>query len=255
MPSQRYRCDLTWLTSSWTCIFGNGCAGIHADRPDDGCCTMGAHFTDKDDVRRVKAAVADLDEDEWQYHSVGPRSGWTEKEDGQLKTRVVDGACIFLNRPGFPAGAGCALHQHAVFHGKEPHTLKPDVCWQLPIRRTYRTVELPDDTSYLEISITEYDRRGWGPGGHDLDWYCSGNPAAHVGREPVYRSNAGELRELMGKAAYDELVVRCEAHLSTVKAVARPRRAPAAAAAGAPGDARRPGGGTGARRRADRMRP
>ena len=53
-------------------------------------------------------------------------------------------------------------------------------------------------TSYLEISITEYDRRGWGPGGHDLDWYCSGNPEAHVGREPVYRSNAGELRELMG---------------------------------------------------------
>jgi hypothetical protein len=216
---QRYRCDLTWLTSSWTCIFGNGCAGIHADRPDDGCCTMGAHFTDADDVRRVKAAVADLGEDEWQYSSAGARGGWTEKEDGQLKTRVVDGACIFLNRPGFPAGAGCALHQHAVYHGKEPHTLKPDVCWQLPLRRTYRTVELPDETSYLEISITEYDRRGWGPGGHDLDWYCSGNPEAHVGREPVYRSNAGELRELMGKAAYDELVVRCEAHLSTVKAV------------------------------------
>jgi hypothetical protein len=215
---QRYRCDLTWLTSSWTCIFGNGCQGIDADRPDDGCCTMGAHFTDKDDVRRVRAAVAELGEDEWQYHSVGAGGRWTEKEDGQLKTRVVDGACIFLNRPGFPAGAGCSLHQHAVLHGKEPHTLKPDVCWQLPIRRTYRTVELPDETSYLEISITEYDRRGWGPGGHDLDWYCSGNPEAHVGREPVYRSNAGELRELMGPGAYDELVVRCEAHLSTVKA-------------------------------------
>ena len=25
----------------------------------------------------------------------------------QRKTRVVDGACIFLNRPGFPGGAGC----------------------------------------------------------------------------------------------------------------------------------------------------
>ena len=23
------RCDLTWLTSSWTCIFGTGCAGIY----------------------------------------------------------------------------------------------------------------------------------------------------------------------------------------------------------------------------------
>lgn len=140
---QRYRCDLTWLTSSWTCIFGNGCQGIYADRPDDGCCTLGAHFTDDDDLARVEAVARELGEDEWQHRPRSTRtSAWTEREDGDLKTRVVDGACIFLNRPGFPAGAGCALHQHAVLHGKAPHTVKPDVCWQLPIRRTYRTVEL-----------------------------------------------------------------------------------------------------------------
>ena len=52
-PGQRFRLDLTWLTSSWTCIFGSGCQGIYADRPDDGCCTLGAHFTDDDDVERV----------------------------------------------------------------------------------------------------------------------------------------------------------------------------------------------------------
>ena len=142
-----------------------------------------------------------------------------EKEDGARKTRVVDGACIFLNRPGFPAGAGCALHQHALLTGAQPHTAKPDVCWQLPIRRSYRTVELPDDTSYLEVTITEYDRRGWGPGGHDLDWYCSGNPEAHVGREPVYRSLAPELIELMGRAGYEELAIRAEAHVAQVRAV------------------------------------
>ena len=50
----------------------------------------------------------------------------------------------------------------------------------------------------------------------------------------------------MGDAAYDELVMRCEAHLRTVKAVARARRAQAAAAAGAPGDARRQEAATGA---------
>ena len=67
---------------------------------------------------------------------------------------------------------------------------KPDVCWQLPIRRTFRDVERTDGTTYTEVSIGEYDRRGWGPGGHDLDWYCSGNTEAHVGAEPVYLSNA-----------------------------------------------------------------
>ena len=90
--NQRFRCDLTWLTSSWSCIFGSGCAGLYEDRPDDGCCTLGAHFTDKDDVSRVKAAVAELGEDEWQFHSAGQGGRWKLKEEGQLKTRVVDGA-------------------------------------------------------------------------------------------------------------------------------------------------------------------
>jgi hypothetical protein len=255
---QRFRCDLTWLTSSWTCVFGVGCRGIYADRPDDGCCTLGAHFTDADDVERVRTAANGLGEDEWQ-HRPGPKgfdaegrlktSSWTEKEDGVRKTRVVDGACIFLNRPGFPAGAGCALHQHAILTGVPPHTVKPDVCWQLPIRRTYRTVEQPDGTSYLETTITEYDRRAWGAGGHDLDWYCSGNSEAHVGREPVFRSNAAELVELMGEEAYAALVVRCEAHLAAVKGAqtVRSRKMlpllvhPATLAAGGPGRPRTAG--------------
>ena len=249
---QRFRCDLTWLTSSWTCIFGSGCQGIYADRPDDGCCTLGAHFTDKDDVERVRAVANQLGEDEWEHHP-GPdafddagnlkNKAWTEKEDGVRKTKVVDGACIFLNRTGFPAGAGCALHQHAILTGQQPHTVKPDVCWQLPIRRSYRTVEVPDGSSYLETTITEYDRRGWGAGGHDLDWYCSGNSEAHVSREPVFRSNAGELIELMGEQAYAALVVRCEAHLAAVKGAqtVRSRKMlpllvhPATLAAGGPG--------------------
>ena len=35
--------------------------------------------------------------------------------------------------------------------------------------------------------------------------------------EPVYRSNRAELTALMGEAAYAALVLRCEAHLDTVK--------------------------------------
>ena len=225
--AQRFRCDLTWLTSNWPCIFGVGCQGIYAGGPDDGCCTLGAHFSDADDLKRVAGWVDPLTDDQWQFRRAAlnkrrrlSKSGWVETDDeGEEKTKVHDGACIFLNRPGFAGGAGCALHQQAVRTGRAPHTAKPDVCWQLPIRRTYRTVDLPDQTSYLEVSIGEYDRRGWGPGGHDLDWYCSGNPAAHVGREPVYRSLKAELVELMGEEAYDVLVLRCEAHLLNVKLV------------------------------------
>ncbi len=229
---QRFRCDLTWLTSSWTCVFGAGCRGIYSDRPDDGCCTLGAHFSDSKDLKRVKKVVRELTPQEWQLHpGTTATSAWSEPEEldpddppgspRATKTQVVDGGCIFLNRPGFAAGPGCVLHQHAVRAGVPPHTTKPDVCWQLPTRRGYRTVERTDGTSYLEISIGEYDRRGWGAGGHDLDWYCSANTEAHVGREPVYRSLRDELTELMGPAAYAELVIRGEAHLHLVRSAQR----------------------------------
>ncbi len=135
-------------------------------------------------------------------------------------TRVVDGACIFLNRPGFSGGAGCALHALADRTGLHPLETKPDVCWQLPIRRTFRNVERHDGTEYTEVTIGEYDRRGWGPGGHDLDWYCSGNTEAHVGVEPLYITSAPELVALMGQAAYDELALHCESHLLSRSALA-----------------------------------
>ncbi|MGI8433869.1 MAG: hypothetical protein ACR2LE_03935 [Nocardioidaceae bacterium] len=209
--TQRFRCDVTWLTSRWGCIFGAGCRGIYADRPLDGCCTLGAHFSDKADERRVRSVVKLLGPQDWQLYPEGSRrSAWLETDaDGERKTAVMDGACVFLNRPGFPGGEGCALHAWALNNGRHPLETKPDVCWQLPLRRLFRRVERSDQTSYTEVTITEYDRRGWGEGGHDLDWYCSGNPEAHQGARPVYVSSAAELVELMGQPAYDALVVHC----------------------------------------------
>lgn len=220
---QVFRCDLTWLTSSWTCIFGGGCAGISADRPDYGCCTLGAHFADAEDEERVAGWVDKLEPEHWQMHEIGRPDGkrgvkpkrrqWIEIEDGERKTLVHEGVCVFFNRPGFAGGEGCAFHHQAEREGVHFVETKPDVCWQLPIRRLFREVEVTDGTTYTEVTITEYDRRGWGPGGHDLDWYCSGNTDAHVAAEPVYVSNAAELVALMGQPAYDVLVTHCEAHL------------------------------------------
>jgi hypothetical protein len=215
--AQMFRCDLTWLTSRYTCIFGRGCPGIYAERPHDGCCTLGAHFSDKDDEQRVRSFLPELDASIWQLRDVGTRrkNAWVEKdEDGDRKTAVHDGACIFLNRPGFEGGEGCALHVLAMRTGRTHVETKPDVCWQLPLRRLFREVELPDGTEYTEVTITEYDRRGWGPGGHDFDWYCSGNTDAHVAPDPLYVTSGPELVALMGQEGYDVLVQHCEQHLA-----------------------------------------
>ena len=88
--------------------------------------------------------------------------------------------------------------------------MKPEVCWQLPIRRSQDWITRPDGTEILKTTITEYDRRGWGEGGQDLHWYCTADPAAHVGRESVWKSLAAELTELLGKKAYSELAAMCK---------------------------------------------
>ena len=47
-----YRYDLTWLTSHWQCIFGKGCPGTR--HRDQGCCTVGAHWSGASDRERVE---------------------------------------------------------------------------------------------------------------------------------------------------------------------------------------------------------
>ncbi len=233
-----FRVDLTWLTSSWGCVFGSGCRGIYADRPDDGCCTLGAHLTDGADERRVRRAARELTDTQWQYAATGRGRGIVETVPAEpddsddepggpsRKTRVVDGACVFLNRPGFPGGEGCALHLLALESGREPLETKPDVCWQLPIRRTYDTVERPDGTTHQLVTVAEYDRRGWGPGGADLDWYCTGATEAHIATRPVYLSYQAELTALIGAAAYAELTRLCEQRLASVPRGGRPALLP-----------------------------
>lgn len=230
------RADLTWLLSSWTCIFGKGCHGILADRPDDGCCSHGAFLTDRDDERRVRDYARQLTPQDWQYAEQGRRTIFASDElDGKRakRTRRIDDACIFLNRPGFAGGEGCALHALALRIGVHPLRTKPDVCWQLPVRRTQDWVDRPDGTQVLVSTITEFDRRGWGDGGHDLHWWCTSAPEAHVGRERFYVSYGPEITALIGPAAYAELSRLCAAraerglvapHPATVMAQPRPRR-------------------------------
>ena len=208
---QVIRADLTWLTSRWTCIFGRGCEGIDASRPDAGCCVHGAHFSDKDDRKRVAGWVEKLTPELWQRYRTGHRKGWTEKEDGALKTRVVKGACIFHNDADFPGGYGCALHHLAEAEGVSFIETKPEVCWQLPIRRSFESRTIEDGTELQVVVIGEYERAHWGAGGHDFPWYCSSRTEAHVGEVAVYESGREELIALLGESAYEELARICRA--------------------------------------------
>lgn len=219
--SQIYKCDLTWLTSNWTCIYGDGCKGVFADQPDAGCCTEGAMYSDEADEIRVYEAAKRLTPDIWQFHDIARDKKGKLKisevdEDKERKTRTVNGSCIFLNRKGeFPI-FGCALHQLALNEGSHFLDVKPDVCWQLPIRRAFETRTV-GERDYTITVIGEYERLAWGDGGEDFDWYCTSNSEAHVGKQPVYLSNGEELNALLGPKNYAILKEICDQRVAGMK--------------------------------------
>jgi hypothetical protein len=196
--------DVTFLASAWTCIFGHGCQGVLTGPTPElvqGCCSYGAHFTGREDADKVAAVAETLSPEVWQFHAKGRKGVVKKLADGDLGTKLVDGACIFLNRPGFPAGPGCALHIEAEARGVSHVELKPEVCWQLPLRREDETS--PDGR--VTSVVRQWDRRHWGEGGAEFHWWCTEDPAAFTGHEAVYRSMKTELETMAGKKVYKRL--------------------------------------------------
>jgi hypothetical protein len=234
-PEELFKCDLTWLTSYWQCIYGDGCCGIDADKPDAGCCSDGAYYTSKEDEDRVLKAAKKLTRAEWQFYD----QARAKKSGGKLqiteigldkdrKTRKVKDSCIFLNRvgyeaPGYTGSFGCALHHLAVREQVHFVDTKPDICWQLPLRRSWETREM-GDKEITVVVIGEYERLAWGDGGADFDWYCTSNSEAHVGRVPVYQSNKIELTKMMGEAGYLELEKLCDSRMAAILATRKAQK-------------------------------
>jgi hypothetical protein len=149
--------DVTFLESNWTCIFGNGCQGVLTGPTPElvqGCCSYGAHFSDEKDQRRVEKAAKRLTADQWQFKAKGKNGTTRVKKNGEIVTRLVQDACIFLNRPDFHRGPGCALHVMAIDNKESYIPFKPEVCWQLPLRRDD---EVQDD-GHVITRISQWDR-------------------------------------------------------------------------------------------------
>ena len=219
--------DVTFLMSDWTCIFGRGCQGVlTAPAPElaHGCCSYGAHFVDDDDVAAVQKFAKRLSKQQWQFKARAAKGFLKVHKDGTRTTKLVDGACIFLNRPGFGTGAGCALHQAALVVDERPLDWKPDVCWQLPLRLQ----EHVDEYGHVTSTLREWKRRDWGEGGAEFHWWCTDAPDAFVGRRPVYREMADEITELTGAAVYRLLTAELDGRRK--KTLLAPSRCPAVAA-------------------------
>jgi hypothetical protein len=169
-----------------------------------GCCSYGAHFVDAEDRAHVEAMADRMTADQWQFKAIAEKRGGPVKvnRDGEIVSRLVDDACIFLNRPGFPAGPGCSLHQAAVAAGERFMDWKPEVCWQVPLRR----VDDVDPYGHVTSTLREWKRRDWGEGGEDFHWWCTADEGAFDGHQPVYLEMRDEIIEMTSRWAYQQLV-------------------------------------------------
>ena len=178
-PDTLWRFDRGFLGSTWTCIWGRGCQGILSEPSEhlaQGCCSVGAELDGEDEAMNLAALAAAIPPHLFQFGAEAA-SGGIFKGPDRANTRVVEGACIFLNRPGFAGGAGCSLHLAALDSGESPTDWKPSVCWQLPIK-----IDWADRGDGGEIAtVRRWKREDWGDDEEDLAWWCTEAPEAYVG--------------------------------------------------------------------------
>jgi len=192
----QWRFERAFLESNWTCIWGRGCQGIGEVAAPElalGCCSVGAEMGDPEEAMTTSALASLLPVALWEHHDAVDADD-VFSDATRRNTKVVDGACIFLNRPGFAGGAGCALHLAALDAGESPLDWKPSVCWQLPIR-----VDWSPQADGTEVAtVRRWTRADWGAEGATMAWCCTEEASAHIGDVPVIDSLAAELSGVAG---------------------------------------------------------
>lgn len=174
-----WRFERAFLESNWTCTFGRGCKGIlssPAEELGQGCCSLGANFGDgpagESEAMTISALAAMIPRELFQFHDAAAGTGGEDGIFGDAErshTRIVEGACIFLNRPGFEGGDGCALHLAALAYGESPIDWKPSVCWQLPLRVDWAEVDSTRETA----TVRRWSRADWGDRATTMAWCCT----------------------------------------------------------------------------------
>jgi hypothetical protein len=110
----------------------------------DTCCQYGATV----EPRMVEQILAHADtlepylsfrREQWFDGRYRPCEDYPESR--YTRTRVVEGACVFLNRHG----RGCLLHRFALDQGIDVHDIKPMMCNMFPVLPEAGLLSVPDE--------------------------------------------------------------------------------------------------------------
>ena len=201
--------DLTFLTSPWTCIYGRRVPRRpHGSgrRPRAGLLQLRRPLRRRG---RRGQAMLELRRAAHPGAVAVPRRGHRKagptkvNKAGEIKTRLVDGACIFLNRPGFEGGIGCALHSAAL----EP----PASARSTGSPRCAGSSRCGSRTTPRTPTATSPPRCGSGSGATGARAAPSSTGGApspttpSSTTRPVYETLRDEIVEMVGQKAYDLL--------------------------------------------------
>ena len=253
-PDHLIRADLTWLLSRWTCIFGRGCHGIIAG-PGRRRLLLARRVLHRRGRREAGhgAAAKLLTPQTWQHYRRGlqelHRDGHGRRhEPGPAHRHPARTArASSSTTPTSPAAAAARCTARRCATACTRWSTSRTCAGSCRSAATRSGPSGPTARRSCVTVLAEFDRRGWGEGGHDLHWWCTSSPDAHVGSEPMYLSYGPELTALIGEKAYDELAELCAAreaaawspptpppHAASRRRRGRPRPRTATSGRGAP---------------------
>jgi Fe-S-cluster containining protein len=197
--------DITFLLSTYNCIFGQGCPGAWGEEDHSGCCATTPWFSEDEDPESLRKYVERLTPEHTDnYKEIQER--WYVKypgKDNKARTVGKDKYCIFFNKGKADGTTGCALHAEALRQGEDYLDWKPYICGVIPFKIGFEP---------FGIAITVWDRDddgGWGPTaeGRENGWWCTEEDAAyqHEKNVPVFVTFKNELIRMMGREMYDEM--------------------------------------------------
>lgn len=96
--------------------------------------------------------------------------------------------------------------------------LKPDVCWQLPLRRE----DVTGDDGSVTSTVGQWERQHWGAGGEEFAWWCTEAREPFSATTPLWREMRRELEALVGPDVFALIAAYLEAREATGSVLPHP---------------------------------